>query len=299
MSLRINVDEQIKRIAILTKKGLFGKLVGEYRSAFRGKGMEFTGYRRYDPDNDDASRIDWKATLRSKELLVRQFEEERNLDVVFLVDTGSSMLYSSHDKLKAEYAAELVGALSYGILRAEDSVGLAVFSSRVHMYLPPQLGDEQFFRIMHVLQREDYYGGRSDFLTAARFALSAFPRTTIIFLVSDYIGLPADFEDVFKLLGVRFELVGMMVRDPRDDELPEEGIVTFLDPQSLETLTVDTRAYARAFNAYVREFKEDLRRVFKKTQSDLIELRTDEDFIPKLLTFLTHRSKRRVIQAVS
>jgi len=292
LALQIDVDAQVKRIAILTKKGLFGKLVGEYRSAFRGKGMEFTGFRRYDPDNDDASRIDWKATLRSKELLVRQFEEERNLDVIFLVDTGSSMLFSSHEKLKAEYAAELVGALAYGILRAEDSVGLAVFSDRVHMYLPPQLGDEQFFRIMHVLKREEFYGGRSDFLGAVRFALSAFPKTTIIFLVSDFIGLPADFEDILKLLGVRFELIGMMIRDPRDDELPNEGIVTFLDPQTLRTLTVDTRAYAHAFNTYVREFKRDLREVFKRTQSDLVELRSNEDFIPKLLTFLSHRARR-------
>ena len=124
--LRIDPSIVVKRLKILTNNIVNSQLVGNYRSVFKGRGLEFEGYRHYTPD-DDASSIDWKASVRSKEMLVKQLIDERNVSVFFLIDVSSSMVYSTTDKLKVEYMAELVATLSYVILSAGDSVGFALF----------------------------------------------------------------------------------------------------------------------------------------------------------------------------
>ena len=123
--LNLELSESIKRLKIFTNQIVNTSFVGGYKSVFKGHGMEFEDYREYTP-NDDASTIDWKASVRSKQLLVREFVEERNLNVFFLIDASSSMVYGSTDKLKMEYAAEIVATLSYTILQAGDSISFAL-----------------------------------------------------------------------------------------------------------------------------------------------------------------------------
>ena len=294
MQLDINIEAQIKRLSVLTKRGFFGKLVGEYRSAFKGKGLEFTGFRNYDA-NDDAVRIDWKASLRSQDLLVRQFEEERNLSVMFIFDTSNSMLFGSTNKLKAEYAAEMVGALTYGILRSEDSVGLIMFNEKVTTYMPSQIGDKQFFNISKELTKMENYGGNKDISGAIKFAVNALPKTTIIFFVSDFIGLDEEHHDLFKIMGNRFELVAFMVRDPNDNEMPDVGQVTISDPFTGREMTVDTTNVRYMFNEEVKRQKEQLMDSLVKTHSDIVEFTTDKDFMPPLLDFFKKRQKTKTV----
>src|SRR3989344_6963469 len=101
--LNVNFPPLIKKREMSSRRGMFGPLTGEYRSAFKGRGLEFTGYRKYDP-SDDASLIDWKASLRSKDLVVREMVDERNLEILFAFDVSSSMSFASGEKLKNEYA---------------------------------------------------------------------------------------------------------------------------------------------------------------------------------------------------
>jgi len=132
--LKLDLSEGIKRLKILTTQIVNTKFVGGYKSVFKGRGLEFKDYRPYTPD-DDASTIDWKASVRANKLFVRDFEEERNLNVFFLVDVSSSMVYGSIDKLKIEYVGELTAALSFVVLNAGDSVGFALFSDRIVSFL--------------------------------------------------------------------------------------------------------------------------------------------------------------------
>ncbi|MFT4309596.1 MAG: DUF58 domain-containing protein [Candidatus Woesearchaeota archaeon] len=296
MKLNIDMDSVIKKISVLTKKGFFGDLVGEYRSAFRGRGLEFTAFRNYD-NTDDAVRIDWKATLRSKDILVRQFEEERNLNVMFLFDTSNSMLYSSTRQLKAEYAAELIGAMTYGILKADDAVGLMMFSDNVKVFMRPKIGKEQFFRISKELKNENNYGGGKDYNRFLKVVDKALPRTTTIFIVSDFIGLPEDIHSSFNTFAHKFEMIaGFMIRDPNDNYMPLVGRVTISNPFTREELTVDTNAIAKRYNREVYEQKKMLENTFKKSNSDLIEFQSDQDFMKNLLMFLKVRKIKKQIK---
>ncbi|MDP2947030.1 MAG: DUF58 domain-containing protein, partial [Nanoarchaeota archaeon] len=129
-----------------------------YKTIFRGKGLEFDSYKSVSPD-DDASTIDWKATLRSNELLAKKYIEERDMNFYFIVDVGSSMLFGSGDKLKAEYAAEIISALSHLVIGTRDKAGLILFSDKVVGVLPPLNSKNQFFLLTRMLSDSDLYGG--------------------------------------------------------------------------------------------------------------------------------------------
>ena len=129
--IKLNLKPLIKELDTQLKKGLSHEpMAGDYRSVFKGRGLEFEGYRDYNPE-DDATMIDWKATLRAKRLVVRELREERNLSVLFLFDVSNSMLYASTEKLKCEYAAELIATLSYAIREVGDAVGLVMFNDKI------------------------------------------------------------------------------------------------------------------------------------------------------------------------
>lgn len=291
MELNIDIQAQVNRISPLTKKGVFGILVGEYKSAFRGRGLEFTTFRNYD-ESDDAIRIDWRASLKSQDTLVRVFEEERDLKVYFIFDTSNSMLYSSHDKLKAEYAAELIAALSYGVLRAEDAVGLVMFSDKIKTFIPARIGDAQFFKISDALTSTKNYSGVKDYRKLISFCMSSLPRTSILFLVTDYIGLPENYEHYLEPYNQKFESVGFMIRDPVDDELPVDGNAYLLDPFTDEELEVDAGSMHARYDEYIRSFKERLAETYRKSSDDIIEFSTDEDYLHTLLSYFSLRKSR-------
>ena len=292
MELQIDIDSQVKRISPLTKKGFFGKLVGEYRSAFRGRGLEFTGFRGYD-QSDDAIRIDWKASLRSQDLLVRQFEEERNLSVLFIFDTSDSMLYSSTGKLKAEYAAEFIGALAYGILHAEDSVGLLMFNDDLRAFLAPHIGDKQFFTITEELKNMRNYGGPKNYEKLIKFCMNTLSKTTIIFLVTDFIGLPEE-DFLINAFLSKFEVVGFMIRDKNDNELPIAGNATISDPFTHDEILIDTERIKSLYDEYARKQRMRVAELFRKSQDDIIEIMTTDDYLKVLLRFFMHRQGKQV-----
>lgn len=291
MELLIDIDAQVKRISPLTKKGFFGNLVGEYRSAFRGRGLEFTTFRNYDI-GDDAIHIDWKATLRSQDTLVRVFEEERDLKVYFLFDTSNSMLFSSHAKLKAEFAAEFIAALSYGILHAEDAVGIVMFSDTIKTFIPAQIGDQQFFALSRALTDTRNYGGNKDYHKLINFCMGSLPKTSILFMVSDYIGLPDNYEHQLEPMNQKYESVGFVIRDPVDNELPLEGTANLLDPFSDEQIEADAEIIGEKYRSHVASSQKRLLTTYKKSHDDLVKLRSDQDYLPVLLDYLIMRKTR-------
>src|SRR3989338_7011118 len=141
--LKLDLSEGIKRLKILTNRIINTRFIGGYKSVFKGKGLEFEDYRPY-TTHDDASTIDWKASVKSNQLLVREFVEERNLNTFFLIDVSSSMVYGSIDKLKVEYAAEVAAALSYVILNSGDSMGFALFNDKIVKNVLPAQGVVQY-----------------------------------------------------------------------------------------------------------------------------------------------------------
>ena len=140
-TLNTDVQGRISELAAMMKEFLLKYKL--YKILIRGKGLEFEAYRTFTPD-DDANAIDWKASKRANSLLVKQFRDERNLKIMFVVDAGANMVFGSTKKIKCEYAAEVFTSFAYLILSSGDRVGCLLFKDKVGEYLKPSSGRKDY-----------------------------------------------------------------------------------------------------------------------------------------------------------
>ena len=196
--------------------------------AFRGEGLEFDGYRDFSPD-DDAGNIDWKSSLRAQKLLVKKYKEERDLKIMFLVDVGSNMVFGSTDKIKCEFATELVAAFTDLILNSEDRFGFFLFSDIINHFVDCKGGTKHFQFFVDILSNGLNYGGKTNLDQALDFATTYLDKSvSSVIIISDFLNITEKTEKKLSLLASKFETIIVQVRDPLDVTLPEiEGEVVF------------------------------------------------------------------------
>jgi len=290
--LKLDLSKGIKRLKILTNQIVNTRFVGGYKSVFKGHGMEFENYRPYAPD-DDASLIDWKASVRSQQLFIREYVEERNLNVFFLIDVSSSMIYSSIDKLKMEYVGELAASLSFIVLNAGDSMGFALFSDKIVKKVPPTIGFVQYHNLVSTLVDPIHYGGKYDLSEALKFTLTFLKEASVVILISDFIGLKKDWEKYVRMVSSKFDLIGVMVRDPRDKVLPEYNAQVILeDPFSNKQILVRPEVIGGDYKKYVIKQEQKIKNVFLESGANFLNLTTTESFVKPLTNLFIRRAKR-------
>jgi len=262
-----------------------------YNVMFQGRGIEFDSYRNFS-QSDDASLIDWKATLRSNTLLAKKYIEERNLNIYFLVDVSNSMLFGSGNKLKAEYAAEFVIALSHLIVNSGDKIGLVMFSDDVVKILHPSNSKNQFALFTKFLSDSSLYGGGFDLNKAVDHVLRSVKSSyTVFILVSDFIKTRKDCERTLHLMGTRYETLAVMVRDQMDEHLPNTGYqFAVQDPYSGRQMVLDPAIAAERYRKNVIRQKGLMKEIFQKSRIDLLELMTDKSFAIPTASFLKARA---------
>jgi uncharacterized protein (DUF58 family) len=266
-------------------------LEGNWTALMKGRGMEFAGFRKY-TYGDDASRIDWGASLRAKETLIREFEEYRNVNIIFMLDVSNTMLFTSQKKLKAEYAAELVFQLAVATLDGGDSVGHVLFTDKVVSKGMPGIGKQAIYELAAALMNPKNYGGNKDLRPVMLAVNAMLKQRALIVFVSDFIAMPEGWERYIRMLSEKFDLMAIMIRDPHDEELPHLGGQFLLeDPFTQERLYVDTNDYERAYGKLMLEEDARTRAVFRSAHAGLVEVRTDQDLIAPVLAYLRRRNK--------
>lgn len=290
--LKIDLTRTIKRLEITTKKIVGTQLIGSYKSAFKGRGLEFANYRDY-TQRDDSSTIDWKASVRTGKLLVKEYEEERRLDVFFLIDISNSMLFGSTNKLKNEYSAELAASLAFTILEAGDEVGFALFNDNISLVSHPVTGKQQFFKFAKALSDPKNYGGNYDLNNAVKFLLSFLEQGTLLIIVSDFIGLKGEWTHYLRTAAGKFDIVAIMINDPRDIKLPTESYnVVLADPYSNRTTVIDPLYAKLQYEEYVKHQKNNIQETFKNLHIDLLDITTDKSFVEPLINFFMKRHRK-------
>ncbi len=288
----IDIHENIKRLHLATNRLVNTTFVGNYRSVFLGRGLEFEEYRQYN-SSDDSTLIDWKASLRSKELLVKEFVEERNINVFFLIDVSNSMLIGSLDKLKIEYAAELAATLSYAVSYSGDSIGFGLFTDKMVLAVPPKLGKKQHYRFIKSLVDPRYYGGGYNLNEILKLTLALLNEFSVVIIISDFIGLAGEWKRSLRVLAQKFDVIGVMVRDPIDKELPQyDGNVILGDVYSDAKAIVNPQAIAQEYKHAVHQQEEELLEAFTSSGADFIGLSTDVSFMAQLVNLFERRTKR-------
>lgn len=284
---------QIRELEMHARRDVLSRtLTGNWLSKLKGEGIEFAGYRAYQP-SDDSSLIDWRASLRAQKILVKEHTQDRNLNVIVLLDASETMLYGSGEKLKAEYAAGVASSIAYAALRAGDAAGLAMFSEKLTRFVPPSTGLKHHTLITRVLKDPKNYGGKSNLKQALQEVMGAMDTPGLIVLVSDFLEPQEDWMKYLRVADLKFDFIGVMIRDKRDRRLPKNaGEYVLVDPSTGEKIIIDCAAYAEPYKEYVRQEEQSIRETFHRMNSDVAILEPEHDAIKKLMSFFYRRSKQ-------
>ena len=283
--------KKIRVLQITTRKVVNDVLAGEYGSVFRGRGMEFDEVREYMP-GDEIRSIDWNVTARTGHPYVKRFVEERELTVMFLVDLSASGAFGSVRKLKNEIAAELCALLAFSAVKNNDKVGLVVFADRVEMFIPPKKGTKHVLRVIRELLNFKPRPTSTDIEGALDYLGRVTTKRSVVFLVSDF--QAEGFEKKMRVLGKRHDLIAVTIVDPREVRLPDVGLIELEDSETGETVLVDTSSAAvrKRYERLGREEQARLKGLFSSMGVDQIEVMTDRDYVPGLISFFRTREKR-------
>lgn len=287
---------KIRQIEIRTKKLVNTMFAGEYKSTFKGTGVEFLDVREYLP-GDDVRTIDWKVTARMGRPYVKKFAEDRELTVILCVDASGSGHFSTRRQFKIEQAAEIAATLAFSAVRNNDKVGLLFFTNHVEKYIPPKKGRFHVLRLIRdILYFEPENKGTNPVL-ALEFLMHILKHRAIIFFVSDFLGKGFEADALRIPIGViarRHDFVVITINDPAENRLPSVGLLELEDAETGEIVTVDThdRKFLEDYQAFGLERIERRERLLKSLGIDSIDLHTSDDFTPRLHRFFQERARR-------
>jgi len=284
--------KKVRQIQIRTSRMVNDVLAGQYSSAFRGRGMEFEEVSPYQI-GDDVRLIDWNVSARFGEPFIKKFREERELTVMLVVDVSGSGLFGSGGQFKLDLATELCAVLAFSATRSNDKVGLILFTDRVEQYVPAKKGTRHVLRIIRELLYHQPRGLGTDIGGALNFLNRVSVRKSVCFLVSDFLAI--GYEPALRVARRRHDLIPIIVGDPREWELPNVGFVELEDPETGESLTMDTgsRRLRRAYAADARARIAARDELFRRIDTPTIEVRTDRSYVEPLVRFFHRRERRR------
>jgi uncharacterized protein (DUF58 family) len=290
--------QKVRQIEIRTRRLVTDALAGQYHSVFKGRGMNFDSVREYVP-GDEVRTIDWNVTARAGHPFVKKFVEERELTILLMVDVSASGDFGSGAQTKRELAAEVASVLAFSAIRNSDKVGLLLFSDEVELYVPARKGRRHVLRLVReVLGFEPQRRG-TDLAHALEFANRVTTGRAIVFLLSDFHdpGFGSDDESplrrALRQANRRHDLVALPVEDPRENALPELGIIALEDAETGELVELDTcnpRVRAR-FVQLAADRAARLKRFLSREAIESIRLTAGEPWVANLISFF--KSRRR------
>ncbi|MBK7629811.1 MAG: DUF58 domain-containing protein [Ignavibacteriales bacterium] len=283
--------KQVRQIEIRTK-GLVNQVFsGEYHSVFKGRGMEFSEVREYQ-FGDDIRNIDWNVTARFGHPYIKVFEEERELTVMLMVDLSGSLMFGSISKTKQRIAAELSAILAFSALKNNDKVGLILFTDKIEKFVPPRKGKKHVLRIIREVLSFEPEGKATNLKGALEYMNNAIKKKSIAFLISDF--MDEGYEKILRIVGRKHDLIGIVLDDRREKEIPNIGLVKLVDSETGAERWIDTSSKrVRSQMISDRKASEKVRNsIFVKSRLDRIELTTGSNYIQPLVQFFRRREKR-------
>lgn len=283
------VIQKIRKIEITTGKIVNEIFAGEYKSVFKGRGMEFSEVREYQ-SGDDVKTIDWNVSARYGNLFVKKFIEERELTIILLIDISRSLLFGSK-KSKIDLIAELAGVIGFSAMQNNDKIGVVLFSDKIEKFIPPKKGKKHCLRIIRELLSVDAASG-TDIYGALEYLNRAVKKKAVVFLISDF--LDTGYEKLLRITSKKHDLIMINVGDPLEYKIPGFGIFHFADAESGKEVYINARDYSLIKNLEDKNKynSEYLERTAKKLGIDKLNLYTDKSYILPLINFFKIRERR-------
>lgn len=285
------IRDKIRRIEIHSKRLVNEVFSGEYHSTFKGRGMEFEEVREYQP-GDEIRLIDWNVTARTGMPFVKKFKEERELTLIFLVDVSASGKFGTAGKWKSETAAEVCAILAFAAAFNNDKAGLLLVSDQVERYVPPAKGKSHVLRMIRELLYFSPASRKTSLAAGLEYVLKVQKRRSIVFLVSDFID--SGWERAFSVAARKHDVIGLVLSDPREEELPPVGLIALEDSETGERLVVDAAdfRFRRIYAGRAKAFRENLERTFRRYNTDFIPIRNGRPYLIPMVKFFKERERR-------
>jgi uncharacterized protein (DUF58 family) len=297
-------DQLLRQLEWTVIRRLDGLLQGDYRTLWRGAGLDLADLRAYQ-HGDDVRHIDWNVTARLLEPYVRQYTEDRELTAWFLLDLSGSIDFGSNERTKLSVSESFVTVLARLLTRHGNRVGALLYNQQVDGMLPPRTGRNHVLELIQrvrtrppapTAQRKRRGGPPprqtvlADLLKAASTVIR---RRSMVFVVSDFISTPG-WEEPLGRLARRHEVLAVRLYDPLELKLPDVGLVTLEDAESGEQLFVDTNdpSFRSRFEQLAAQHEADLRAALAQAQVDTLELATNDDLIESMMRFVALRRQR-------
>jgi uncharacterized protein (DUF58 family) len=283
--------KKVRRIEIISKKSSQEIFAGEYHSAFKGRGMEFSEVREY-VEGDDIRFIDWNVSSRLGKLYVKQFVEERELTVILVIDLSASLNFFSKSKSKKEIAAEISAIIAFTASLNNDKVGLLIFTDQVERFIPPKKGKTHILRIIREILEFKPKSKGTSIDNGLVYLNKVIKKKAILFLLSDFID--QDFQQSLKIASQKHDLIAVKISDLREITLPGAGVFILKDQETGEEFFVDF-ASKKTRNSFIKDYRENenlLLETFKKYGVDSITIDSEKEYEKPLFDFFMERRKK-------
>ena len=285
-----DMDKRLRQLQLQTRYPVEHLLAGEYRSVFKGRGMDFDEIRPYEP-GDDVRTIDWNVTARTGHPHIKRYIEERELAVWLLVDTSASCRTGHGERTKWDAMHEITALLALSATRNNDRTGLILFSDRVEQVIPPRKGRLHAMRLLNDLLKAEPQGRETNLQPALDALAHLARRRSLVFIISDFLFDTG--REQLGAMGFRQDLIAVAVNDPQEITPPVCGLVAVADSETGETMLCDlNRAHQADYGNSFANQRTALKTELDAVNADLIELATPENCAEVLTLFFRNRLRR-------
>jgi uncharacterized protein (DUF58 family) len=285
----------LQRLDWTVIRRLDGLLQGDYRSLFRGNGVDLAGLREYQP-GDDVRYIDWNVTARMDDAYVREYNEDREITAWFLLDLSPSVDFGTleTERIKRTVLIDFVATLARLLTRRGNRVG-AIFLGEGTSHVPARGGRDQVLHLIDSLLRQPRVnrGGLTDLAPLLAAGENTIKRRSLVFVISDFISVPG-WDKPLSLLNRRHEVVAVRLLDPREIELPDAGPIILEDAETGEQIYVDThdRGFRKRFAEAAAVRESAMAGSFKRAGVEAVSMSTDDDLVRAIVRMASLRSRR-------
>jgi len=283
--------KKVRKIEIKTRRLSDHIFSGEYHSSFKGRGMTFSEVRQYQ-FGDDVRSIDWNVTARYHEPYVKVFEEERELTMMLMVDVSNSEIFGSINQFKKETVTEIAATLAFSAIQNNDKVGLILFTDTIELFIPAKKGKSHVLRIIRELIEFKPKSKKTNIAEALKFLSNVMKKKAIVFILSDFID--DNYDKTLQIVSKKHDVTGVRIYDKLEAEIPNLGLVPVLDSESGAIVLANTMS-KRIREKYKMQYLELItyfENTFKRCGAGVIQSRTDESYVKKLLGYFKQKGSR-------
>jgi uncharacterized protein (DUF58 family) len=287
-------EQILRRLEWTVIRRLDGLLHGDYRTLFRGFGLDLADLREYQY-HDDVRHIDWNVTARLDTPYVREYHEDRDVTAWFLLDLSPSVDFGSREVRKRAVSSEFVTVLARLLSRHGNRIGALFYGDKIDTVIPAKSGRRHVLHILHAMLTRPLrtQSAATDLKVLLQTAFALIKRRSLVFVVSDFVSVPG-WEEAMARLSLRHEVIAVRLYDPLEMELPDLGMVTVQDSETGEQVLVDThdRRFRKRFAFIAEQREKALRSAFRQAGVDALELSTDDGLVDTILRFADLRKRR-------